>query len=848
MTNLLNDKFTPALLPEICAPRHALINLFNKAANSRLVYVSAPAGYGKTVSTLLWLKSSGRKSIWLGLDSYDNSISVFYKLIAQGVSSLQPENMNIQKIVRSPNFSSSPVEHTIELLSEFIPNNDPYVMVLDDMHLVVSEEISKSLFAVMKRLPKSFTVMILTRSEPSELIKSLAEGGSAEIINGDRLLFSQSEINDYFISMGRYLTPWELEYTHSVTEGWAIGVNAVAKSGQISAERSGERILSDYIKEQIWNKWDERLREFMLKTALVDEFDCELAGELTGLKDCQNILGKLCAENSFISYQGSDIYRYHHLFLDFLRDELEVGKNIKIKALYKHAAHYYREKDNRLLSLHYYLKSGDYKGIGPYFYSYVFDESNRAMEENIEYFKVFFGEGFPKKAFSEYPALYISAVWYNYVTGRHEKMEEYLDALYKSIPVIALKNPEYMEYIVLAHSVDHRHNFLTQVKRFDWIGRFVKEFSNGRVTKSIVSFTHNLPYMHRSNRDYCELSIGDDVIAAVENTFAKVLGTEWSYVKTGAWAGFAYERNDIKKALALALESEKCLKPENSLEGHFSVKILLHSIFYAMRKQGDSERIKDELEDLINRNAKYFLPNYEAYKTKFALWNADKRAASGWLDNYFVTETEHIEMYKVFQHFTTARAYIVLKDFENAMAYILRLHKFGINYRRPLDVAEAGTLKAVLLWHTDRKREGQEALEEVVRDMQEYGFIRIISDEGNAVLPILKRIAKKTTGKDYKGGLSPKYINEIILAAHEFSKQHCGIFPFIVTNHKSIKLSKQQRHMLSLLSEGYTNAMISEATGLKIPTIKTHTYLAYQKLGVNNAMDAVLKARELNLL
>jgi len=96
--------------------------------------------------------------------------------------------------------------------------------------------------------------------------------------------------------------------------------------------------------------------------------------------------------------------------------------------------------------------------------------------------------------------------------------------------------------------------------------------------------------------------------------------------------------------------------------------------------------------------------------------------------------------------------------------------------------------------------------------------------------------------------LSPKYINEIILAAHEFSKQHCGIFPFIVTNHKSIKLSKQQRHMLSLLSEGYTNAMISEATGLKIPTIKTHTYLAYQKLGVNNAMDAVLKARELNLL
>ena len=54
--------------------------------------------------------------------------------------------------------------------------------------------------------------------------------------------------------------------------------------------------------------------------------------------------------------------------------------------------------------------------------------------------------------------------------------------------------------------------------------------------------------------------------------------------------------------------------------------------------------------------------------------------------------------------------------------------------------------------------------------------------------------------------------------------------------------------MLQLLARGLRTAEIAEETGLSIPTVKSHTALAYQKLGVHNAMDAVLKARDLGLL
>ena len=62
------------------------------------------------------------------------------------------------------------------------------------------------------------------------------------------------------------------------------------------------------------------------------------------------------------------------------------------------------------------------------------------------------------------------------------------------------------------------------------------------------------------------------------------------------------------------------------------------------------------------------------------------------------------------------------------------------------------------------------------------------------------------------------------------------------------KLSKQQKHMIELLAKGYKNADISEETGLSVRTVKTHLFLAYQKLGVSTAADAVSAARRLEII
>ena len=140
----LNEKFTPAELPEVCAPRRELLRLFHRATENHFVYVGAPAGSGKTVSTLLWLNACDRKAVWLGLDKYDDAPSVFYKQLATGIFSLQPENENMRQILMSPSFTATPVEHMVRLLSELLPGTERYALVLDDMHLIENGEILKS--------------------------------------------------------------------------------------------------------------------------------------------------------------------------------------------------------------------------------------------------------------------------------------------------------------------------------------------------------------------------------------------------------------------------------------------------------------------------------------------------------------------------------------------------------------------------------------------------------------------------------------------------------------------------------------------------------------------------------
>ncbi len=184
-------------------------------------------------------------------------------------------------------------------------------------------------------------------------------------------------------------------------------------------------------------------------------------------------------------------------------------------------------------------------------------------------------------------------------------------------------------------------------------------------------------------------------------------------------------------------------------------------------------------------------------------------------------------------------------EFEKARQLCEKIRKLAADLRRFLDATEAAVLLTVLMRLTGKKQAADALLQATLADAEPYRFIRVFADEGKAILPIFKRLLKKN-GNENERMPNHKYVREVYQAAYEQSKRYQGLA--CAAGHKPVKLSKQQKYMLELLAGGYRNAEIVELTGLSINTIRSHTKVVYQKLEVSTAMDAVLRARELELI
>ncbi len=63
-----------------------------------------------------------------------------------------------------------------------------------------------------------------------------------------------------------------------------------------------------------------------------------------------------------------------------------------------------------------------------------------------------------------------------------------------------------------------------------------------------------------------------------------------------------------------------------------------------------------------------------------------------------------------------------------------------------------------------------------------------------------------------------------------------------------VHLSKRETQVLTLLSQGLTQREISERLYLSVSSVKTHLGSIYTRLGVNNKVSAVQRAREVGIL
>ena len=349
--------------------RARLLELLDGATSRPLTVVTGPAGAGKTTLMSSWLHGRDQPVTvaWLAVDRTDTRPAQFWAAAIDAVLAAGEKGLNT---LRSG-----------ELLGgdQFVPAfanavsrlKAPLVLILDDFQELVSPGVSEQLDALLRHPPDNLRLAIVSRADPRLSLHRLRLDGRLAEVRSAELAFTFDEAAGLFELAELELTADQLRAIHDRTEGWVAGLRLAALSLQacedaeelIRTFAGDERTVADYLVEEVLQRQPEEIRDFMLRTSVVDLISPDLADALTRRADGARILERLERSNAFVSCvdEQGPWYRYHGMFRELLASQLRHRMPDSIAVQHRHAARWYAKSGRNVQAARHALQAGDWE-------------------------------------------------------------------------------------------------------------------------------------------------------------------------------------------------------------------------------------------------------------------------------------------------------------------------------------------------------------------------------------------------------------------------------------------------------------------------------------------------------
>lgn len=354
--SLLITKVNLPLLRQLLVPRKKVLGRLHDGLRDGhlLTLVSAPAGYGKTTTTRMWVEEAGHPIAWMTLEKSDNDLKQFliYVLTALGGA---VDDLGQAALEMVENAQEVNAQAALGLLVNDLHGLDqPVILVLEEYHLIENETIDQAVEFLLNQAVASLRLVIITREDPNLPLTRLRARNQLTEIRAADLSFSLEEAGKFFADvMGINLPARELEILKTRTEGWAAGLQLAALSLKeskdaakfIEAFRGTHRHVLDYLIEEVLNSQPEEIRAFLRQTSVLDQLSAPLCEAVTGQKDSAKILHYLETSNLFLVSLDEERtwYRYHALFAELLRNQLAQVEPKLLDVLQERAADWYEK-------------------------------------------------------------------------------------------------------------------------------------------------------------------------------------------------------------------------------------------------------------------------------------------------------------------------------------------------------------------------------------------------------------------------------------------------------------------------------------------------------------------------
>lgn len=836
----------------------------------RLTLVSAPAGFGKTTLVSDWAAGHERVA-WLSLDDGDNALPRFLAHLWAALSGTGLE-------VASDSLTAA--VNDIVRAGQQHPGNH-WLLVLDDYHVIDAPEVHEAVTFLLDHLPDQLHLLVATRSDPPFPLSRLRSRGQLTDVRAADLRFTTAEAHEFLNEvMGLHLTEADVQALDERTEGWIAGLQLAALSLRDIPDRVAEfigaftgsnRIVVDYLMDEVLARQSPEVREFLLSTSVLDRLTGSSCDAVTGGTTGGQVLEHLDRGNVFLVALDAERswYRYHHLFGDALRARLMAEHPEQIPPLHRAASEWYAAHHFAADAVRHALAAADHDRAA-YLMEEALPELRRARQDSLlqDWMRTL-----PESVVRRSPVLSIVSGWSRMLAGDLDGMERRLDDAEAALAAGAQDQPwadtedlrtapatlwVYRAALAQARAdvpatVRHARRAMDLAAADDHFARGaaagflgLAAWAAGDVREALSTFSAAVRSLHAAGNLVDELDttvvLGDMWLTAGRPLRARRLYDE--ALATAIRNGEPYPRSTADLHVGLA-ELDRELDDLAGAQEHLETARVLgergsitenrHRWHVAMAQlqsvRGDHAAARQSLDHAktLYRPGSYpDLRPFAAIRARLDLAAGDLTAAKAWASDHQIDDLSFLREY---DHLTAVRLLLAGETPGEALALLDRLQT-AADPARAGSLLEIGMLRALAHHVRGHLPEALAELNQALVEAPEPdGYARLFLDEGAPMLALLHEAAGQ---EEYD--VLRRHALRILKAGRP-----AGV-PLVDP------LSERELEVLRLLDTELTGPEVARRLFVSLNTLRTHTKRIFTKLDVNTRSAAVRRGRERGLL
>ena len=418
--------------------RQRLINLLYDLLDEKLILVIAPAGYGKTSLLIDFAYQVDLPACWYAVDELDQTPERFFTYFIAALHRRFPTFGEASKAALK---TINPFNPDINQLVSVIVNDayehiqEHFLIILDDYHLVNNvREIQGFINRFINESAENCHLVLSSRTLLSlpdlPLLVARSQVGG---IGFEELAFRADEIQSFVLQYYHVtLSDSASQDLARDTEGWITGLMLSAQvmgqgmTNQMRAARVTGVELYTYLAQEILDQQTVEIRDFLLRTSFLNEFDVALCASIWGPEgNWRTLINQVVQNNLFVLPVGEDgrWLRYHHLFGEFLRAQFEKEKPDQVEGLLRRIAHVYTEREEWVHAYSLYNRIGDNSATAD-----LIEKAGTTLIRNAQFaFLAKWLEALPVEVLESRPSLISHKGTILLIQGQVEKSLEYLN-------------------------------------------------------------------------------------------------------------------------------------------------------------------------------------------------------------------------------------------------------------------------------------------------------------------------------------------------------------------------------------------------------------------------------------